>query len=292
MNRNKNDESFKKILKIHNMKKVIFILVVFLLSSCKQGGSGSTTKEARAIKKAEIKKVDYDCLINDPFGKAALFSYNFEKDLVKSSKVKITEADETEYGEKLFDEIKKQYRVLNNSNSKKLENMMSVLLEARPEKRKGYQYHIYLLDDNTVNAFTAGGYVFVFQGLLDYCSSDNELAFILAHEIAHNELNHMQLILKRIKMGGQLGEILYVAKQLIAASFNQFDELEADSYAIDLLMATTYDPKPGINFWKKMAADNKENPNLFEKFFMSHPYSTERYECSSKHLNKNYNVSM
>lgn len=274
------------------MKNVLFVIFILFFASCNQGGSNSSSKEARAIKKAEIKPVDFDCLAKDPFGKAALFSYNFEKDLVKSSKVKITETDESDYGAKLFEEITKQYKVLNNSDSKKLENMMSVLLEARPAKRKGYQYPIYLLDDNTVNAFTAGGYVFVFKGLLDYCSNDNELAFILAHEIAHNELNHMQLILKRIKMGGQLGEILYVAKQLIAASFNQFDELEADSYAIDLLMATTYDPKPGINFWKKMAADNEENANLFEKFFMSHPYSTERYECSSKHLNKNYNVSM
>ena len=53
-------------------------------------------------------------------------------------------------------------------------------------------------DDNVLNAFCApGGYIYVFSGLMRYLDSEDHLAGVLAHEIAHAELRHSSIRLQK-----------------------------------------------------------------------------------------------
>jgi len=270
----------------------LFFLFPIVCMMCFCNSATQSNEEHKVLKEATIHTVEYDCLLGDFFAKAAWNTHKFETNLVKSAGTEVTDKEENDYGEEVFKEIKKEYRFLENQELINLEKILNTLLSARPERHKSLEYRVFLLDDEAINAFTAGGYIFVYKGLVDYCSNNHELAFIIAHEIAHNELNHLNLILRRIKTAGAFGEVLYVVKQITSASFNQFDELEADCYAIDLLMATSYDPVQGIKFWKKLSEESKEKPSKFQKFFMTHPYSSERYDCSVKHLKKHYNIDV
>jgi predicted Zn-dependent protease len=52
-------------------------------------------------------------------------------------------------------------------------------------------YHFMILDSNDINAFAApGGLIFVTRGMLRICKNEDEIAAVLAHEIAHVELKH------------------------------------------------------------------------------------------------------
>ena len=241
---------------------------------------------------AEINPVDYSCLITDIMAQAAFMTNEAEITAVKLAPGEVTYSEENEYGKEVYDELVKSNTFINTGADKeKLDRILTKLVAARPSAKTSINYTIYLLDDTLVNAFTAGGYIYVYKEMMDYCNSEDELAFIIAHEIGHNELGHINLILKRLKVAGQFGDILYTVKELTTRSFNQFNELEADCYGADLVKATAYNPVDGAKFWKKMAEDYDETDFKFLKFFMTHPYSRERYECLKKHIEKYFGMT-
>src|SRR5207247_1497435 len=62
---------------------------------------------------------------------------------------------------------------------------------------KKFSYTFKIVDDKDVNAYSLpGGFVYVNKGLLDYIHSDDELAGVLGHEIAHAAHHHMMKLLK------------------------------------------------------------------------------------------------
>lgn len=87
-----------------------------------------------------------------------------------------------------------------------------------PTTLKGYTYHFYALDTDSVNAYACpGGTVFVTTGLLDILESDEEFEAILAHEITHVERRHGLRRLRSAQVGAVVGTIL----SLGAAASNQ-----------------------------------------------------------------------
>lgn len=75
---------------------------------------------------------------------------------------------------------------------KVLSIVKQVLSSNWSENFEGIKWSLYVLDDpNVINAVCLpGGDIFVFTGLLEACHNDDELAFILSHEIAHAVLGH------------------------------------------------------------------------------------------------------
>ena len=67
--------------------------------------------------------------------------------------------------------------------------------------------------------------------MYDFVKNDSELAVLLSHEIAHNELGHMTLNIKKLKESkkwGGLGQIVLGMERFFTTSFNQKQEAEAD----------------------------------------------------------------
>ncbi len=55
-----------------------------------------------------------------------------------------------------------------------------------------FDYHFFVVRDGSINAFAVpGGYVYVHSGLLTQVASDDELAAVLGHEIAHVHAHHL-----------------------------------------------------------------------------------------------------
>lgn len=254
------------------MKKTLTIILLFLLNQ----------SISQIYAQSEV---NYDCLITDPFAEMIFIGYQTEKEAVNAVPEEVSPKEEMKLGDQLYEElIKKQKFITEGANYDSLQGILIQLLKNRMNDKSDLKYKIHLIEDSTINAFTAGGHIFLYTGILDYSKSDGEIAFVIAHEIGHNEKKHINLILKRIKIAGQFGDILYSIKQITSASFNQFAELEADCYAIDLCYASNYDPCEGTQFWKRMANDGKEKPNMFEKMFRTHPFSIDRYNCLLEYL--------
>jgi len=233
----------------------------------------------------------YDCLVNDPFAFMALNQWKAEEDLVDMSPFTVTVEEENLFGDEMFDEMVKSGDYVFIKTGDKLEalqEMVDILLSARNSDNSGLTYTVHLLDDNSmINAYTAGGHIFVTTALINFCETTSELAVILAHEIGHNENGDIKRILKRAKGAGEFANIAMMVKNLMTVSWNQFNEIRCDQYGILLSAGAGYDACTTTTLWEKMAIEFQEEPDMFENLFRSHPYSQTRATCAQTFIDDN-----
>ena len=148
-----------------------------------------------------------------------------------------------------------------------------------------------LLDDDSseVNAYADGGRVIVSRGMLRFVENDEELALVLAHEVAHNALTHVDK-LQQNAMAGTLGGLvvdsLFAAGGLstngqfaqmganIGASQNSVAfEQEADYVGMYFMARAGYSTSGVADFWRRMAAENSRSITARS----THPTSPERF---------------
>ena len=120
---------------------------------------------------------------------------------------------------------------------------------------------VVLKDQKLVNAFAApGNFVFVSTGMLDFIKTEDELAFVLAHEIAHIELDHGLNAIKS-KQGADLfkdaagGALMAGLDGLFNSMENGFSadlEGEADRRGAELAAKVGYDPNAGIKVIERL----------------------------------------
>jgi len=142
-------------------------------------------------------------------------------------------------------------------------------------------------DDNTLNAFcTPGGYIYFYTGILHYLESEDQLAGVLGHEIAHADLRHstrqltvtygFQTILELLE--GNLGAelIAQLTTGLVSLKFSRNHEREADERSVHYLCGTDYNAAGGAGFFEKIQAqsDGSEVP----QFLSTHPSPNNRIE--------------
>lgn len=206
--------------------------------------------------------------------------------------IEVSTLEEEEVGR----EIKKQMddnAVYNNSMQYKgrIDLIMSNLLDQMPLKK--FNYQCFVIESEDVNAFTAGGYIFIMTGIIDFAESDDELACVIGHEIFHNELGHIQDKLREIKFYqaklGMAANMVMIASSILTKSFNQVYELYCDVHGLDLAVRAGYDGCAGMNFWNRMSLV-EESPNLAGQLVRSHPYSLERVRCTHQHIKRNYHA--
>ena len=97
---------------------------------------------------------------------------------------------ETALGESVFESYKEGRNLVEDPGIlSSLEAITGPLLSTIPDKR--YKFHVYIIDDPTINAFALpGGFVVLNTGLLLAAESGEEVLGVLAHEISHVTLQH------------------------------------------------------------------------------------------------------
>lgn len=109
-------------------------------------------------------------------------------------------------------------------------------------------------DKEIVNACVApGGFIFVWTGLLDFVKNEDELAFVLGHEVAHVELDHTLNDIKSRQAAGLFKEATGNALDGMGGLFRTMElgfsaelEGEADARGAELAMRAGYDPRAGL----------------------------------------------
>jgi predicted Zn-dependent protease len=167
-----------------------------------------------------------------------------------------------------------------------------------------FEYTFKLVDDKDINAFSLpGGFVYVNEGLVDYAESDDELAGVLAHEIAHASFRHvatlqreqdrlstltLPLVLIAIFAGGQnMGDMLTLGQlvgQAKGSGWSVKAEQAADFGGFQYLIKTNYKPVGMLTFMERMARDERKNPSIDWGIFMTHPPSRERANALTKYM--------
>lgn len=159
-------------------------------------------------------------------------------------------------------------------------------------------YKVYLVNDKTVNAFTAFGVIIVCTGILDLCESDEEVYAIIAHEIGHNEREHIltnmkrQSIVRQVLKDNYLQLKAYDAFILLATPLlsyaSQIHELEADYFSIDLLHAMDMDERGIPRFWIRMGKLFNESSSIWTDWLRTHPAGDKRALCQEEYIRNTY----
>ncbi len=152
-----------------------------------------------------------------------------------------------------------------------------------------YRHQYWVVRSDEINAFAImGGRLYVHTGILNFVNSEDELAFVLGHELGHNEKRHcVRSVQKMVFLESALGEYGALAANManvIGAPFGQMDEYEADEYGLRLMRAAGYDPNRALDFFRKLKT--RESYDTFEKLTRSHPYSAQRENCLLKIINE------
>ena len=144
-----------------------------------------------------------------------------------------------------------------------------------------------------INAYTDGKNIGVTKGMLKF-ASDEELALIIAHELAHIIEKHIDKkqtnSLLGTFIGGMVDELLYQGlgiytwygnrgAQIGAVAFSQEFELEADYVALYILARAGYSTENAADFWRKMAERSPLDSNSLTG---THPPTAQRYLLLSK----------
>jgi Zn-dependent protease with chaperone function len=142
-----------------------------------------------------------------------------------------------------------------------------VINSPQPEIFKGY--FVLILDSNEINAFASpGGHIFVTKRLIELCTSEDMLAAVIAHELAHVMLRHSIEIINATKFEAEMSSIADWASStagrtspeaaraanlrnsvsstidaLMSNGYSQQQEYNADLEAVVLLASAGYDPK-------------------------------------------------
>ncbi len=125
-----------------------------------------------------------------------------------------------------------------------------------------FPYQVTLINQDIDNAFaTPGGFLYVYTGLVQTLDTGDELAGVLAHEIAHAARRHStdQLTkqysfstLVSVLTGGDPGLFSQIVSTLLNLRFSRSDESEADARSVDYLCNTDYAANGAAGFFEKL----------------------------------------
>ncbi len=161
-------------------------------------------------------------------------------------------------------------------------------LKSTPRARQ-WNWEVNLIGSSQINAFCMpGGKIAFYYGILQKLQiSDDEVAMVMGHEIAHALREHARERMGKsaatrgaIEIGSALlglgsgGRYLAdMGGQLLSLRFGRDDELEADKIGLDLSARAGHDPRAGVTLWQKMAAASKGAP---PQWLSTHPSGASR----------------
>lgn len=170
-----------------------------------------------------------------------------------------------------------------------------------------FPYEVHLADMDVVNAWCApGGKIMVYTGLWDpgkglvLRANDDEIAAVLAHEIAHATARHVTESISKgmtimlvgaavqsaIAAGGSaeganlFGSVLSDGMNIYLPSYSRKNEGEADRLGLFYMAQAGYDPRAAVALWKSAAKKKKDKTSIYA----SHPASGERAAALEKLL--------
>ncbi len=159
-------------------------------------------------------------------------------------------------------------------------------------------YSFNIIDLPQPNALALpGGFIFVTRGLMDLQLSDDELACLVGHELAHIERKHhlraakqatklslaqiiATLLVIRNSRSSQAAEATMITsgilQNMLTLSYSRELESEADEYGVKYVAQSEYQPKGSVTLLEKLLQHSNEYPGNQGVLFRTHPYLTDR----------------
>lgn len=141
-------------------------------------------------------------------------------------------------------------------------------------------------DDTTLNAFcTPGGYIYIYTALLKFLESEDQLAGVMGHEMAHADKRHSTDAMTRqyglqvlfdIVFGQDKGQLIRIAANIKELSYSRKNESEADEYSVIWLYNTAYNATGAAGFFDKLIQLGQTGGT--PEFLSTHPNPENRVQ--------------
>jgi predicted Zn-dependent protease len=278
---------------------IVFLIVGFtcVLLSCQTVAAVMDKGAQRASEKGTLSQNTIDAISNTSRA-------------ISSAAEDITPEQEYYIGRAVGANILAKYKVWNGNPS--LTSYLNMICAAitinspRPDIYNGY--HVAMLDTDEINAFaTSGGHIFVTRGLVNAAKSEDALAAVIAHEVAHIQLKHSIRAIKTSRItqailvtgasaagavtGKNVNELTDVFNEsvgeimltLVNNGYSQAQEFTADNTAMSLLAAAGYNASGLIDMLKELSSVQSANSGGFGK---THPTPAQRITNAEKSISR------
>ncbi|HVL55656.1 MAG TPA: M48 family metallopeptidase [Burkholderiaceae bacterium] len=160
------------------------------------------------------------------------------------------------------------------------------------ERARSWRWELNVFGSKQINAFCMpGGKIGIFTGIVDRLQlTDDEIAMVIAHEIAHALQEHGRervgqaraaqwvtlgaSVFSQILGYGDLGGALASGgSQMLLLKYGRDDELEADAIGMELAARAGFDPRAAVSLWQKMSAQAQRAP---PEWLSTHPSHANR----------------
>ena len=199
-----------------------------------------------------------------------------------------TEGYENELGLTAFEEYRAQYKRSTNSEYNQALARCGNAIKKVAEY-DDFDWQFVVLETETQNAFCLpGGKVAVYTGLMDLMNNEAELAFVVAHEIAHALARHsgermswgylqsLGGLLVTIGLQSETADAIYgVGSELgVMLPFSRDNESEADAIGLLLMARAGYNPQAAVEFWSRFGQGGETDK--LSRLLSTHPCDEDR----------------
>lgn len=235
-------------------------------------------------------------------GCACLSGCAYNEALDRRQFVMVPEGQMAQLAAQTWNQIRREERPLRSAAAqRRVRSVGERLVRAAGENPGNWEYQAFASED--LNAFALpGGRIGIYEGILDLSDTDDELATVMGHEVAHvmarhgaerysqrlaasglvaagsaalaaSEIENSRLLAGVLGLGAQVGVLL---------PFSRKHELEADRLGVEYMHRAGYDPYAAISFWQKM---RQESGNGGPPTFLStHPAQYQRIEVIRREI--------
>jgi predicted Zn-dependent protease len=160
-----------------------------------------------------------------------------------------------------------------------------------------FVYRFRIVQDRTLNAFALpGGYIYFNTGTILAAKDIDELAGVMAHEIAHAKRSHVARMAEKSAIPSLLAALLGIGaavatgdpaaaivaqgvSQSMQIAFTRENEVEADSVGTVFMVRAGYDPRGMASFFDRLLAQRESRPGFqIPPYLYSHPRTEQRLE--------------
>ena len=154
--------------------------------------------------------------------------------------------------------------------------------------RKDIPYNVKIIKAGDINSFaTLGGYVYLYEGMVDFVQSDDELAAVIGHETGHIERRHVVSMQAKTEALNLLFAIASIFSPLIynfgnvleaglMAKMSRADEVQADRTGLQLMARAGYDPQADVTMLKHLSTLEDAHVSAVDRYLQDHPDAKQR----------------
>ena len=204
-----------------------------------------------------------------------------------------------------YDELKRQAAAksaLGSDGHPQVKRLRAIAARLEPfaprfnPRASTWKWEINLIGSRQINAFCMpGGKIAFYTGILDTLKlTDDEVAIVMGHEIAHALREHARermakgeltelgaAVIGQVVARGRYANAIHAGANLLTLKFSRDEESEADVVGLDLAARAGYDPRAGITLGEKMAKASKGAP---PQWLSTHPSGPSRIRDIERHL--------